>query len=239
MILILGSTNDDLVYLKNKLVGLSTEYILGNHEVYIGKLLNREVVLSTLGFGQSMAMLVTSMIIERYHPYIIFNIGTVASIHPRLKQGDLFIATRIYSYDVDFSAIGKYKFGQVPNYPQFFNSDSDLIMKVLSINGEHKNRRIVEGILLSGNTFVIDQKRLNYVMKNNYIKLEGVAAIDTEAYGMAMAAHCYSLPFLCFRVCSFEVGNKEQMLTRIRKGILNAPGIGQILSILIKTNLAS
>jgi nucleoside phosphorylase len=65
-------------------------------------------------------------LIEKYQPYLVFNVGMVYSFSSQLRQGDIFIAERYYFSDVDFSSLKGTHFGQIPSLPAFYVADSAL-----------------------------------------------------------------------------------------------------------------
>lgn len=234
MILVLGSRLDDVEYVQKRIIDPQIEIIANRYEVYIGIYGGKEIACAMMGYGQEMAAMITSLLIQKYHPYLVINIGTVSSISPNLDQGDLFIADRIYAMDVDLLALGKYRYGQIPELPMFYTSEGDVMMTINALNGMNRNRRIVQGVLLSSNKFHDNLDEVKDVIKNHFSKINNIVAVDTEAAGLAAACYLFDVPLLVFKACSYEVGNSHQMLTRVRIGVEQAPDIGQLLSLLFQ-----
>ncbi len=234
MILVLGSRLDDVEYVQKRIIDPRIEVIANRYEVYIGIYGGKEIACTMIGYGQEMASMITALLIEKYKPYLVVNIGTVSSISPNLDQGDLFIADRIYAMDVDLLALGKYRYGQIPELPMFYTSESDTILTINALNGMNQNRRIVQGVLLSSNKFYDNLDEVKNVIKNHFSKINNIVAVDTEAAGMAAACYLFDVPLLVFKACSYEVGNSHQLLSRVRIGVEQAPDIGQLLSLLFQ-----
>ncbi|MCX5775693.1 MAG: hypothetical protein NTV44_04980 [Firmicutes bacterium] len=128
MILIIGTTNDDILYFKTKMNLASTELIAGKHEVYLGTYSGKEVCVTTSQFSNSLSAMITGLCLEKYHPYLVINVGSVHAIDETLHQGDLFLAERIYLGDVDLTPWGDLKYGQICDMPVFYHSEYESLI---------------------------------------------------------------------------------------------------------------
>lgn len=234
MIVIIGSRFDDIAYITKKMIVSRVDELTKQCQVFVGKYAGKEVAVSVTGYGQEMSTLVTGAMIRAYEPYLVVNVGSVGSIHPSMKQGDLFLATRIYAMDVDLLALGQYAYGQIPEQPEFFASAYDQIKQIVNLNILHQNKNIVQGVLLSSNKFYTSLDEIEETIKYHFIRVRNIVATDTESSGMATACSLYDVPFLCFKVCSYEVGIQEQLLNRVRTGVINSSAIGQLLTKLFR-----
>ena len=234
MILIVGASLDDVEYIQKRIIDPRIEVIANRYDVYIGIFGGKEIACAMTGYGQEMASMITALLIEKYKPYLVVNIGTVSSISPNLDQGDLFIADRVYAMDVDLLALGKYRYGQIPELPMFYTSDFDTVQTIHALNGMNKNKRIVQGVLLSSNKFHSNLDDVKEVIQDHFSKINNVLAVDTEAAGFAAACYLYDIPLVIFKACSYEVGNNHQLLSRVRVGVEQAPEIGQLLNLLFQ-----
>ena len=232
MILVIGSRVDDVEYVQKKIIDAKIETIANRYEVYVGIYGGKEIACAATGYGQEMSAMITALLIERYRPYLVVNIGTVSSISPNLDQGDLFFADRIYAMDVDLLALGKYRYGQIPELPMFYTSDFETMQTIHALNGMNKNRRIVHGVLLSSNKFFNDLDEVKELIKTHFMKINNIVAVDTESAGMASACYLFDVPLVCFKACNYEVGNSHQLISRVRVGIEQTPDIGQLLTLL-------
>lgn len=235
MILIIGSDNDDIAYIVKTMTVDRTDIVAGKYEVTVGCYADREVVVAASGYGEEMATLIAGLLIERYRPYIVLAVGSVTSVDPGLKRDELFLATRVYAMDVNLTGLGQYKYGQIPEQPAFFVTDSDLRQKILASISIAKNRRIVEGILLSGNTFYHDLDEFKKIQQEHFVKVTPVLATDTETSGFCCAAALFGVPILVLKGCSYELAEPSQKTARTRTAIMLSPVIGKLLLALLNT----
>lgn len=232
-VLIIGTTLDDINFIKNKMIDIVEEDIGGHFKAYVGKYASKNVVLSYSGYGENLASIATTLLIEKYHPYFIINVGTVSSINSSLVQGDLMIGERIYFSDVSMMELNKSKYGQFPSLPSYFQVDADLKQNIAKAIGQISNP-VHRGVILSSNTFYLNRNEINKVVENHFLKIENLYAIDTESGGVALAAYLYSIPFIAIKICNYEVGNDKQLINRIRMGVKMTPVQGKLVALLLK-----
>ncbi|MCR4562546.1 MAG: hypothetical protein K5694_05035 [Bacilli bacterium] len=230
MILIVGSNNDDILYFKAKMHDAKETQILGEYHCFIGTISRNEVVLATLGCTNILASTLTSILIERYQPYIVFNVGTVFSFSNALHQGDIFLPERYYSSMVNYEAYGRYSFGQIPNFPPYLIQDTAFNSKVERLVFSITTRYVQRGYLLSGDKFTFRGEEIAAVVDDHYIAQEGLYAYDDHSFGVAMVCHLYNIPLCTIKGVSFQMGQDDQALSFRRKGLEIQPAIGKIIA---------
>lgn len=162
--------------------------------------------------------MIESLDIER-----IFNIGTSGGINKELTTRDVIIATKVGYYDVDVTDFD-YKLGQMCGCPQYFACDTEYIKN----NLRKSELSLVEGIVLSGDTFMNREKYL----KSNLVKLEDeILACEMESGAVGQVCYIYNIPFVVIRSISdivtrdnnnFEehVSNANETSTNSAKALL-------------------
>jgi nucleoside phosphorylase len=105
MIAILGSNEDDILYFVNRMNVTSVEEIGHRNKVYVGEFSRQQIVVTHTGHTRMSAAMIAGIIFDKYHPYLMVNVGPAYSINPKLKQGDLFLSERVYLSQVDITPI--------------------------------------------------------------------------------------------------------------------------------------
>ncbi len=230
MILILGSNEDDILYFINRMNVTGVEEIAGRTKVYSGDFSRQPVVVTHTGTTMMMASMIAGMMIQKYRPYLVVNVGSAHSINPKLKQGDLFLAERIYLSHVDQSPLGsKIKFGQLPGGALFTHSE-DMCLNIIEMhNNREANKNIVRGFILSSNLLITNLDEAKDMVNKYYQPLSDMIAMDTEVGGIAIACQFYDIPIVCLKAITYEVGNKEQFLSRERIGVEMTPIVGNLI----------
>ena len=230
MIAILGATEDDILYFRAKIKIEREEMILGCKKVYIGRIFREEAVIAAAGSGNYLSAMVSAIILEKYDPYLVFSIGSCYSIKRELRQGDIFIADRTYLEHVDFSSVFPANYGQIPGFPGFYLSDPELSDKAEREAYLVTQRYIQRGYLLSGDSFYSEQAPLLKLLNDHYMLEDGIRAYDNSNAGIAIACHIRQVPLVAIRAVAHEIGNPEQKLNWIRKGLECSPTIGKIIT---------
>jgi len=235
MILIIGTTQDDIIYYKNRMRVREEGKINKDIPYFIGKMANKDVCLTFTGFSNISSGIVTSYMLAKFKPYIVIITGAASSLNSKAKQSDLFIAEKIYLGDVDLTSFNdELKFGQIKNLPPFYSSDDDYIKMIETINSKTENRHLLRGPLISTNTFYNDQKTALKVLKDKFGNIESMTAFDTEAGGIATACNMYDVPWLLLKVVNYHIGDELEFISSPRISIEAQPHIGYIIEVLLE-----
>ncbi len=237
MIAIIGSTDDDILYFRTKIKIEREDVVLGNKKVYIGHIFREEAVIVATGNTNYLSAMVTSIILEKYDPYLVFSIGSCYSMRRELRQGDIFIADRTYLENVDYSSVFPTNYGQIPGLPGFYLSDPELSDKAERESYLVTQRYIQRGYLLSGDSFYTDLAPLTKLMQEHYMMEDGIRAYDNSNAGIAIACSIKQVPLVSIRAVAYEIGNAEQKLNWIRRGLECSPTIGKIVTRILIDNI--
>lgn len=103
------------------------------------------------GVGKSMSAGAVTLLIDKFSPDAILNVGTAGGIN--CDVGDIILSNRAIFHDVNLSSIHLPKY-QLPDQPIVFQSKHDL-RKIFDIkNHVSKNIHIRDGIIMSSDQFM-------------------------------------------------------------------------------------
>ena len=230
MIAILGVTGNDILYFRTKMRIDRVEKLFGGVEVYVGKIFTEDAVLAAVGISNYQSVVATSMIIQKYDPYLIISLGIVHSFSKDLRQGDLVLVDRIYISDIDFSGRKHIPYGQIPGQPPFYLADSELLQKAETEAYLVTDRYIQHAFLLSGNVYYTSLKELEDYLGAHFRSQEGIKCTDNATAGIAFAASMGNVPAIYLMVVGEEIGNPDQKINWVRKGLEAAPTLGKIVT---------
>ena len=168
------------------------EHLISNITFYEGTIGNHKVVVSLSGIGKVNSAINTTLLINNFKPDVIINSG-IAGGSKELSTFDFVIADKLTYSDFDCQ-IFNYEFGQVPQMPLYYFSDSNLKEK-LEAYLTSKNISFKNSIVLTADSFRMSASEI----KNNVS-----TSFATEMEGTSIAQTCYKLntPFLSFRIIS-------------------------------------
>ncbi|ASJ27635.1 nucleoside phosphorylase (plasmid) [Borrelia turicatae 91E135] len=195
----------------NKLMSRKEEIVLKdyglNKKIVKGKISNRNVISAVVGIGKVNTSLWTSYLLSKYNISHVINCGVAGGVvNPKvskLKVGDIVVSSEVAYHDFDLVKFG-HKVGQVPELPQKFSSDRNLLEKALkAIKTKLKGVNGYSGLILTGDQF-IDPVYLTKIVAN----FEDVIAVEMEGAALGHVAHVFNVPFIVVRSISDIVNNE-------------------------------
>ena len=168
------------------------EHLISNITFYEGTIGNHKVVVSLSGIGKVNSAINTTLLINNFKPDVIINSG-IAGGSKELSTFDFVIADKLTYSDFDCQVFN-YEFGQVPQMPLYYFSDSNIKEK-LEAYLTSKNISFKNSIVLTADSFRLSASEI----KNNVS-----TSFATEMEGTSIAQTCFKLntPFLSFRIIS-------------------------------------
>lgn len=124
-----------------------------------------------------------------------------------MEVGDIVIGENILHHDADATAFG-YKFGQIPQMPEVFTSDDQLVQRAKeSIERLTGDFQKVVGIIGTADSFMSDAERVSQVIE----RFPEVKALEMEAAAIAQVCYQYGTPFLIIRSLSDIAGKTSEV----------------------------
>lgn len=180
------------------------EQNLNHLTFYEGVYNNVELIVVRCGVGKVNAAVCTQLLIDKYNPDYIINIGVAGSVSDDVNICDIVVSTHLVEHDFDCTAFG-YKKGVIPRLDDSeFKADEYLLELSRKSQTSLANKiRFFEGVIVSGDIFVSSKE-----IKDELQKLHG--AMCTEMEGASIAHVCYlnNKPFLVIRSMSDKADGK-------------------------------
>ena len=110
---IIGAMNEEIIELKSSMTNIK-EIEISNLKFYEGKLLAKDVVLVESGIGKVNATISTTLLISNFKVDKIIFTGVAGAVNPEIKVTDIVIGTDLIESDMDVTAGGNYKLGDIP-----------------------------------------------------------------------------------------------------------------------------
>ncbi|APD06722.1 adenosylhomocysteine nucleosidase [Flavobacteriaceae bacterium UJ101] len=200
---IIGAMTIEVNLLKKEIENLKIDKE-GAFEFYSGTINGIEVTVLLSGIGKVSAAVGTSLLIERYQPSYIINTGTAGGLH-NVKMGDLVIGDEVGYHDADLTAFG-YELGQMAQQPAYFKANEYLLQIVLkAVQKLPVEQNILQGIILSGDSFMSDVERVDQV-RNDFSK---ALAVDMESAAIGQTCKQLNVPFVVVRAISDMAGEGD------------------------------
>ena len=166
-----------------------------NNTYYEAKLNNLDVVIAYSKIGKVFSTLTASTMIQKFGCDTLLFSGVAGGINPKLKIGDLIVANKLSQHDLDITAFG-HPYGYVPEGSVYIETSKKLKDIALEVANEN-NIEIMEGIIATGDQFVADEKRKEFIKKT--FKAD---AIEMEGASVAIVCDALNVPCLILRAIS-------------------------------------
>lgn len=181
-------------------------------KVQIGKVIieeallnDKEILLVEGGIGKVNAAIATTILIERFSPELIINIGSAGAFDKSLKIGDVVIATEYRYGDVDVTCFG-YEKGQVPQMPANYLVEKKWLDAAYNAAKSVSVPYSVDfGLILTLDSFMSNRERVFQV----YRDFPETKVSDMEGLAVVQAADQYGIPVIGIRAVSDVAGKEE------------------------------
>lgn len=166
-----------------------------NNKYYEAKLNNLDVVIAYSKIGKVFSTLTATTMIEKFGCDTLLFSGVAGGINPKLEIGDLIVASKLSQHDLDITAFG-HPHGYVPGGEVFVYTDEKLKNIALEV-AKQNDIKIIEGIIATGDQFVADEKRKEFIEKTF-----NADALEMEGASVAVVCDALDVPCLILRAIS-------------------------------------
>lgn len=198
MIAIIGAMDCEISLLLSVMTGVESEKT-GKHTYYTGKLAGRDCVLAKCGVGMVNAATAATVMIEKYRPSVMINIGVGGGLAPDLSVGEVIAADHLCTHDLDYGVLGDAR-GTV------FYPDGEAIIMLPTdpgvtgaLVGAAASLGIAcrRGVIASGDKFVSSSEA-----RADIRGAFGADVCEMEGAAMAQVAYAFGVPFAVLRSVS-------------------------------------
>ena len=172
----------DVRVVKNKQVNVLDTQL--NNTFFVGKIDDKDVVVSKTGVGEVYATIATVLAIQKWKPELIINLGCAGSLNDEVRVNDIVVADKVAEWR--FDAI---------DWPRGFESrymSFSCDERVIEIIKKMKLKENVHyGGIVSSNEFIYKKSQVNDIRKYYPEALCG------EMEGFAIANTCFALGVKC------------------------------------------
>ena len=204
-IAVVGAMEQEIELLRESMADVK-HVSFGKFSAYEGELAGKRTVLVLSGIGKVNAAVSTSWVIHQFAPDCVINTGSAGGLGKGLKVGDVVIGETVAHHDVDVTAFG-YVWGQVPQLPAVFVSDSNLIRQAEKAAQVFEGAAVTQGLIVSGDRFVHSSEGVAEIRSH----FPEVKAVEMEVAAIAQTCHQLEVPFVIIRAVSDSADEKADI----------------------------
>jgi adenosylhomocysteine nucleosidase len=164
---------------------------------YKGTINGKDCIVSEAGIGKVNAARSTQIMIDKYKPEYIINIGSAGALEPKLEIGDTVVSDNCIQHDVDITAFGHEK-GYIAGV-RYIIADAGLVekcRKAMELTMDSKYKTYI-GTVASGDQFISSQG-----VKEQIHKEFNAMCVEMEGAAIAYVCHLCKVPFVVIRSIS-------------------------------------
>jgi adenosylhomocysteine nucleosidase len=207
---VLGITSE-VVAVERQLVD-SREVAVRGHIFRVGTLNGRRVAVGRCGAGKVNATIVATLLIDHFEPAAVFFSGTAGAIDQDLYPGDVVIGVAVAQHDIGVTTRAGIERRGLRNgvsgerdpillpAPDGLLSAARAAATGLTLRpapsggGAGRSPRIIEGVIVTGDTFVSD-----VAMRDELRASLGAAAVEMEGAALVQTCRQFAVPCLVIR----------------------------------------
>lgn len=146
--------------------------------------------------GKSASASATTHLINKYNPDFLINMGSCGGLNNSSVSSIILSKSAGYC-DVDVQAFG-YKLGQLPQQPEFFESQDKTLNFTKLLDFVKKQHSVLSGFVVTADSFIADPNRVE-IIKNIY---PNTLAVEMEGASFAQVCNTYGKDFLLVKKVS-------------------------------------
>ena len=216
MILIIGSTHDDILYFESVMTNKREEKILNIYPLVFGSIFNQEVVLAYDMYTSYISTFITSYIIQKYFVVLIFVVGKCIAYTEDVKPGDIVISKRVILGDVDQIKEANVKLGQIPGLPRSLECREEVVGYITSSLEKRSYSRYEIATFVSANMILDRDAKINSLVMNDYVLgHKNSLVFDCTSGGAFFSAAMYKIPIISIKVAEVAINHETNSDTYI------------------------
>lgn len=205
---VLAAMPEEIAPLQQAMKLAEAEEAYGNRVVHIwqGRLSERPVLLVQTGIGKANAAAAAAIVLERFAPRALLNIGSAGGFARDLHFGDVVVGTECAYSDAEATCFG-YAPGQVPQMPAAYPAAPELLAAARELAGEVEFAGHLRfGPILTSDAFMSDPALADRLRK----VFPRALASDMEGTAIAQIAYTYGAAFMNLRSISDIAGDQAE-----------------------------
>ncbi len=178
---------------------------IGSLSFFVGKIGERQIILSVCGIGKVFAAICAQTMILTFSPDCIINSGVAGSLSEKLEILDIAVAEDLVQHDMDTSPLGD-PVGLISGINLVsLPADPALREEILSA-AKKMGIYALSGRIASGDQFIATKERKDQIIENF-----SPVACEMEGAAIAQVAFVNGVPFACIRAISDSFSGKNEM----------------------------
>lgn len=214
MILVVGSSHDDILYFETLLSQKHNELLFEKYPVVFGRLFNQDIAIVSEVYTNYLSSLITSYFINKYYIMLVVNVGSCVGYSKNVQFGDIVLSKQMMLADVNQIGVRPVSLGQIPNgYPQFYHIQQDILSIVTNALDTRTVSKYVDATFFSSNTFYTRNSQIEPLLVDGQLtSIDENVVFDCTFGGIALACHIHKVACIAVKVVETLYGERLDYL---------------------------
>ena len=213
MIVIVGDSQDDVLYFETVLANKKEEIIMNRFKLSIGTIFSQGVIVLS---GMSTSILTSSVItyiLNNYYVDLVINVGKCLNASDKAKPGNIALASEVIDANVDLSIFKDVGMAQIPGFSREFLVQDDIYHYLAGSLEKRPNIDFERAVFLS--TDNLSMEMVKYLKEHNtmFNRTDAHFVIDSNSSGIAVACTLKSVPFVVAKVIESSFDQTSNLST--------------------------
>ncbi len=200
MVVIMGATNDDVLYFERALYNRHEETYFGRFKASVGTYFNQEALVIGNMYGSILASAVLTHILEKHHIDLVFIVGKCYGVDNQTKNGDIVISSKIIDVNVDLSTVKEVGIGEIPGFQKEFMVQVDIIKYLKKNVSKRAYVSSYNAVYLSSDNLSEENKKVLSDNRSLFGITDERIVVDYNSSGAALACTLRDVPYISIKV---------------------------------------
>lgn len=231
MILIIANSEDSLLYLKTLLRYSEDINITQNYVAHVGKINGQDVCLVATSYTSYASEFVSTLLLQKYSPYLVIYLGDVMAITKGIKPGSIFLSNDVIYPDIDQTQRdSRIILFQAPLLKKETSEGNYLITSFNKVLSAATVRNAVVGTIASSNRYITKSSEIGMKTDDLESLVRTPLVWDSEFGGVSIACHMFDVPLLAVTTVSCTIDNSRSMVERTKVILRGQVELGKALA---------
>ena len=210
MIIILGSTHDDILYFESVMTNRREETLFEKYPLEYGTIFNQEVVLAYDIYTSYESGIITNYLLQKHFVVLCIVVGKCVSYSNDMKAGDIAIATSVIFGDVNQIKESNSQLGQIPHLPRELLASDEVIAYLEQALEKRSFSRHDRTLFVTSSSIYETAERIKHLVMNEHIFGQKEKVVfDCTSGGVFLSATLYNIPVVGIKVIEKLLNEKS------------------------------
>ena len=216
MIVIVGTSHDDILYYDKILYNRRTETVFKRFEIAIGTVFNQEVCVVSDLYSSPLSSAVMTYILDKYYVDLVIGVGKCIGVDKSAKNGDIVISSRVIDTNVDLTRVRDVSLGQIPGMNKEYKVQTDIINYLSQSVSKRPYTTSYQAVYLSSDNLSEETFKMLSTRRSLFGITNEKIVVDHNSSGLALACSLRDIPYAAIKVVENRIEQDDDINTYLK-----------------------